>query len=45
MNYVPDPLGLVAAMLLAALGVVAGGWMGTRGMLRRPPLSGLRAAA
>ncbi|MBA4741806.1 MAG: FtsX-like permease family protein, partial [Azoarcus sp.] len=45
MNYVPDPLGLVAAMLLAALGVVAGGWLGTRGMLSRPPLAGLRAAA
>ncbi|AUN94340.1 ABC transporter permease [Pseudazoarcus pumilus] len=45
MNYVPDPLGLVAAMLLAALGVVAGGWLGTRGMLNRPPLAGLRAVA
>ena len=36
--------GLIAvAGLLGAAGVVAGGWLGTRALLNRPPLASLRA--
>lgn len=43
MDYVPDPLLVVLAALLGALGLVVGGWLGTRGLLKRPPLGSLRA--
>ena len=43
MAYVPSATPLLAAMLLGAVGVVAGGWVGTRALLSRPPLASLRA--
>jgi putative ABC transport system permease protein len=45
MTYVPDPFAILIAMLAGASGVVVAGWLGTRGMLRRTPLAGLRAMA
>ncbi|ATE59741.1 ABC transporter permease [Thauera sinica] len=45
MAYVPGVLPLLAATVLGAGGVVAGGWLGTRGLLSRPPLASLRALA
>jgi putative ABC transport system permease protein len=44
-GYVPGALPLLLATLLGAAGVVAGGWLGTRGLLARPPLASLRASA
>ena len=34
---------LMALVALGAAGVVAGGWLGTRALLSRPPLASLRA--
>jgi putative ABC transport system permease protein len=45
MAYVPALWPLVAATLAGAGGVVAGGWLGTRKLLARPPLASLRATA
>lgn len=44
-TYLPGFAPLLLAALLGGAGVVAGGWMGTRGLLRRPPLASLRALA
>ena len=43
--YVPAPWPLLVATVAGALGVVGGGWLGTRGLLARPPLASLRALA
>ncbi|MHB1374339.1 MAG: ABC transporter permease [Thauera sp.] len=43
MAYVPALLPVVVAVVLGAAGVVAGGWLGTRALLSRPPLASLRA--
>ncbi|WP_345792146.1 FtsX-like permease family protein [Thauera sp. JM12B12] len=43
MAYVPALLPVVVAVALGAAGVVAGGWLGTRALLKRPPLASLRA--
>ncbi|ANQ84773.1 putative inner membrane transport permease [Azoarcus olearius] len=45
MAYVPGAAPVLLAAALGATGVVAGGWLGTRGLLRRPPLASLRALA
>lgn len=45
MAYVPNLLPLMMAVVAGAAGVVAGGWLGTRGLLARPPLASLRALA
>ncbi len=45
MAYVPSALPLLVAVVLGAGGVVAGGWLGTRALLSRPPLASLRALA
>ena len=45
MSYLPGLAPLVLAVVLGAAGVVAGGWLGTRGLLSRPPLASLRALA
>ena len=45
MAYVPAPWPILLAILIGAGGVVAGGWLGTRKLLARPPLASLRAAA
>jgi putative ABC transport system permease protein len=45
MAYVPGVLPVFVAALLGAAGVVLGGWLGTRGLLSRPPLASLRALA
>ncbi|QDF96817.1 ABC transporter permease [Azoarcus sp. DD4] len=45
MNYLPGFAPLLLAALLGGAGVVLGGWLGTRGLLRRPPLASLRALA
>ncbi|KAI5914231.1 ABC transporter permease [Thauera sp. 2A1] len=45
MSYAPALLPVLAATLLGAGGVVLGGWLGTRGLLSRPPLASLRALA
>ncbi|MDX5364733.1 MAG: FtsX-like permease family protein [Pseudazoarcus pumilus] len=44
MEYAPDALAVTVATLCGALGVMLGGWLGTRGLLHRPPLASLRAA-
>ena len=44
MTWIPDPLLLLFAVLAGAGGVVLGGWLGTRGLLQRPPLVSLRGA-
>ncbi|WP_332671873.1 ABC transporter permease [Aromatoleum sp.] len=41
--YVPAAWPLLFATLAGATGVVAGGWLGTRKLLERPPLASLRA--
>ncbi|MDT3669059.1 MAG: FtsX-like permease family protein [Aromatoleum sp.] len=41
--YVPAVWPLLFATLAGAAGVVAGGWLGTRKLLARPPLASLRA--
>jgi hypothetical protein len=43
MPYVPALIPVLVAVVLGAVGVVAGGWLGTRGLLNRPPLASLRA--
>lgn len=43
MDYVPDASMILFAAVLGAAGVVAGGWLGARGLLNRPPLASLRA--
>lgn len=43
--YSPRWLALVAVGLLAAVAVVAAGWLGVRGLLRHSVLEGLRAAS
>lgn len=43
MAYVPGVLPLLLATLIGAAGVVLGGWLGTRGLMTRPPLASLRA--
>jgi putative ABC transport system permease protein len=43
MPYVPALAPVLVGVLLGAGGVVAGGWLGTRALLRRPPLASLRA--
>jgi len=45
MTWAPDPATLALAVAVGAAGVVAGGWLGTRVLLRRPPLASLRAMA
>ncbi len=45
MAYLPSLLPVLVAALLGAGGVVAGGWLGTRRLLTRPPLASLRALA
>lgn len=45
MAYVPALAPVVVAVLLGTAGVVAGGWLGTRKLLSRPPLASLRALA
>ncbi len=45
MAYLPSLLPMAVAVLVGAAGVVAGGWLGTRSLLRRPPLASLRALA
>lgn len=45
MAYVPSLLPMVLATLIGVVGVVAGGWLGTRQLLARPPLASLRALA
>ncbi|MEI2422338.1 hypothetical protein V6O07_18805, partial [Arthrospira platensis SPKY2] len=45
MAYVPSLLPMTVATVLGAIGVVIGGWLGTRHLLSRPPLSSLRALA
>ncbi len=45
MAYVPSLLPLIGATTLGALGVMLGGWLGTRHLLARPPLASLRALA
>jgi putative ABC transport system permease protein len=45
MAYVPAALPLLFAVVIGALGVVVGGWLGTRKLLARPPLASLRALA
>ena len=39
MAYVPALLPVLVAVVLGAAGVVAGGWLGTRALLNRPPLA------
>ena len=43
MDYVPGVLPVSAGAALGALGVLAGGWVGVRRLLGRPPLASLRA--
>ncbi|THF66404.1 FtsX-like permease family protein [Pseudothauera nasutitermitis] len=43
MAYLPGLLPLFGGAVLGALGVLAGGWLGVRGLLARPPLASLRA--
>ena len=43
MDYVPAIAPVLVAVVLGAAGVVAGGWLGTRALLNRPPLASLRA--
>ncbi len=45
MAYVPSLLPMVVGVLVGSTGVVIGGWVGTRGLLARPPLASLRALA
>lgn len=45
MQYVPGLLPVLVAVVVGALGVMAGGWLGTRRLLSRPPLASLRALA
>lgn len=45
MAYVPSLLPMTLATVLGAVGVVIGGWLGTRHLLARPPLASLRALA
>lgn len=45
MAYVPALAPVVVAVLLGTAGVVAGGWLGTRKLLSRPPLVSLRTLA
>lgn len=45
MDYAPDVGAVIVATVCGALGVMIGGWLGTRGLLHRPPLASLRAAA
>lgn len=45
MAYVPAASPLLLAVVLGAGGVVLGGWLGTRKLLSRPPLTSLRALA
>lgn len=45
MAYLPAPAHVLFAVLLGAGGVVLGGWLGTRGLMSRPPLASLRAVA
>ena len=43
MPYVPALAPVLVGVVLGAVGVVAGGWLGTRTLLSRPPLASLRA--
>lgn len=43
MPYVPGGWPLLLSAVLGAGGVMLGGWLGTRGLLLRPPLASLRA--
>lgn len=43
MAYMPDALPLFIGVACGAAGVALGGWLGTRGLLARPPLASLRA--
>jgi len=45
MAYLPGIAPMLVAVVLGALGVVGGGWLGIRGLLARPPLASLRALA
>jgi putative ABC transport system permease protein len=41
-GYQPGVLALVLGPILGTLGVTTLGWLGARGLLRRPPLASLR---
>lgn len=43
MSYVPGAMPVLLATAIGAGGVVLGGWLGTRGLMSRPPLASLRA--
>ncbi|THF58115.1 ABC transporter permease [Pseudothauera rhizosphaerae] len=43
MEYLPGVLPVLGGAAAGALGVLAGGWLGVRGLLARPPLASLRA--
>ncbi|MGL1833450.1 ABC transporter permease [Rhodocyclaceae bacterium SMB388] len=45
MAYIPSLLPMTLATAVGVAGVVAGGWLGTRHLLARPPLTSLRALA
>lgn len=45
LDYMPGALPMLSAAVLGAGAVVAGGWLGTRGLFARPPLASLRASA
>ena len=45
MAYIPSLLPMMFATAVGVAGVVAGGWLGTRHLLARPPLASLRALA
>lgn len=42
-DYVPGASAMVLGALIGCAGVVAAGWIGTRALLKRPPLASLRA--
>ncbi len=45
MAYIPSLIPMLLATAIGVIGVVAGGWLGTRHLLARPPLTSLRALA
>jgi putative ABC transport system permease protein len=45
MAYVPSLAPMAVGVVAGAIGVVVGGWAGTRSLLARPPLASLRALA
>ena len=45
LDYLPSLLPLLLATPAGALGVALVGWLGTRRVLRQPPLTSIRALA